>query len=115
MGRLLTFAALAFVLFVGWKRFGDRETRRPAVVSAEVMDVDIEIYTTSGCGYCKRAKAYMDEHQIAYVEKNVETDDALLREFHERGGNGVPYFIIDGEPLRGWNPESFEEALARGS
>ncbi len=115
VGRLLTFAALAFVLFVGWKRFGDREPRPMMTASAEGQDIDIEIYTTSRCGYCKRAMAYMDEHGIAYVEKNVETDTALLREFHERGGNGVPYFFIDGEPLRGWEPERFEQALARGS
>jgi glutaredoxin len=111
MGRYIIFAAIAFVLYVAWQRFGDREPR-PSL-SAET--VDIEIYTTSRCGYCRQAKAYMDDHGIEYLEKNVETDEALLREFHARGGQAVPYFFIHGEPMRGWEPARFEEALARGS
>jgi mycoredoxin len=112
MGRYFWWIAIAFVLYAGWQRFSDR---RPPPSSAVGQSADIEIYTTSRCGYCKRAKTYMDKHGIAYLEKNVETDSALLREFHERGGNGVPYFFINGEPLRGWEPARFEQALSRGS
>lgn len=115
MGRYLWWIAIAFVLYAGWQRFGDRESRPAPAYAAEATEVDIEVYTTSRCGYCKRAKAYMDKHGIAYVEKNVETDSSLLREFHERGGSGVPYFFINGEPLRGWEPARFEAALSRGS
>ena len=55
----------------------------------------------------------MDERDIEYLEKNVETDLELRREFHARGGRGVPYLYIHGEPLRGFDPAQFEKLRSR--
>ena len=29
------------------------------------------IYTTPSCASCRKAKAWLEEHQIEYVEKNI--------------------------------------------
>lgn len=117
MGRFIWFAAIAFVLYVGWQRFGGRDSTAPSdsYSADEVQFVDVEIYTTSTCGYCRQAKEYMDDRGIEYLEKNVESDRELQREFRDRGGRGVPYLFVNGEPMRGFNAERFEELLAKGS
>jgi hypothetical protein len=57
----------------------------------------------------------MDERGIAYLEKDVETDMDFKREYQERGGSGVPYLFVYGEPLHGWNPQRFEQLREQGS
>ena len=110
MSRFLKLAAFALALYFGWQHFSDR---KPPASSLAGQSADIEIYTTSRCPYCKQAMAYMDERDIEYLEKNVETDLELRREFHARGGRGVPYFYIHGEPLRGFDPAQFEKLRSR--
>src|SRR5687768_2544423 len=112
MSRFLKFAAFALVLYVGWQQFSSRATPAPSLAGQRA---GIEIYTTSRCQYCKQAMAYMDERGIEYLEKNVETDLELRREFHARGGRGVPYFYIHGESMRGFDPARFEKLRSAGS
>jgi len=107
MGRLLKFAAVVLGLYLGWQHFfGQAPAPTPTVAG---LSADIEIYTTTQCSYCKAAKAYMDERGIEYLEKNVETDLEARKEFHARGGRGVPYLYVYGEPMRGFNPDRFEK------
>jgi glutaredoxin len=80
--------------------------------------VRVEMYTTSWCGVCKRAKAYMSEHGISYVEYDVENDEsARARAFAVNPGGGVPTFIVDhNDVLVGFSPGALEasiEAAAR--
>ena len=111
MGRFFKFAAIALGLYFGWQQVSNREAQQSLVGQS----ADIEIYTTSRCGYCKQAKAYMDEHGIEYLEKNVETSMELRLEFRDRGGRGVPYLFVYGEPMRGFDAARFEQLRSQGS
>ncbi|MBM7650903.1 transcriptional regulator SpxA [Neobacillus cucumis] len=31
----------------------------------------VTLYTTPSCGSCRKAKAWFEEHQIAYIERNI--------------------------------------------
>lgn len=75
----------------------------PASASSEQApsaDGSLVVYTTGGCPYCRKAKAWLDEHQIAYQEKNVDADDAARAEWEKLGGRSVPLFAIDGEVVQ---------------
>ncbi len=111
MGRLLKFAAIFAGLYFGWQRF----TAPEPPPSRAGQHADIEIYTTTVCAYCKEAKAYMDARGIAYLEKDVENDEASRREFRDRGGRGVPYLFVYGEPMRGFDERRFEQLRSKGS
>lgn len=76
------------------------------------VQTKVEIYTASYCGECKRAKAYMQAHKIAFTEYDVEQDRNRLREFYQRGGKGIPLIFIGGEMMHGFEQERFEELLA---
>lgn len=62
----------------------------------------IEIYTTSTCPYCKRAKALLQQKGQQYEETNVE-DQAVRAKMTDRAGGvrTVPQIFIDGTHVGG--------------
>jgi glutaredoxin 3 len=63
----------------------------------------IEIYTTTICPYCVRAKTLLKKKGAAYEEINIETDDALRQTMMDRTGGRrtVPQIFIDGRHVGG--------------
>ncbi len=67
----------------------------------------VEIYTASYCSECQRAKTYLRDKGIAFIEYDVEKDRAHLREFYARGGRGIPYLFVNGRAMHGFDVERF--------
>ncbi len=63
----------------------------------------VEIYTTTVCPYCVRAKRLFERKGVAFTEIDVTTDDALRRFMTERSGGRrtVPQIFIDGTHVGG--------------
>jgi glutaredoxin 3 len=60
----------------------------------------VQMYTTTWCGYCVRAKALLDGRGIEYEEIHLEDDEGFRARLHElTGGWTVP---IDGRPIGGY-------------
>ena len=38
------------------------------------------LYTTVSCGSCRKAKAWLEEHQIDYIEKNIVSNSITVDE-----------------------------------
>lgn len=110
MKRLLL---LIIVAVAAVQAFGKRDAAAPVAV-ADRSEI-IEIYTTSFCGECKRAKAWLDRRDIDYVERDVERDIDLRREFYARGGKGTPLIFVYGERMDGFDSRRFEQLYARRS
>lgn len=58
--------------------------------------MEVIVYSTTTCPYCKMLKSYLDEKSIAYTEKLVDQDDSAREEMTKASGGflGVPYSII---------------------
>jgi glutaredoxin 3 len=68
----------------------------------------VELYTTTNCPFCVRAKRLLQARGIAYVEHDVGDDDELRDEIVRRTGRRtVPQIFIDQEAIGG-----FEELAA---
>ena len=79
---------------------------RPRVYPFAVARV--EIYTTSSCPFCVRAKRLLQARGIDYDEIDVEDDAALRADLVRRTGRRtVPQIFIDGVSIGG-----FEELAA---
>jgi len=65
----------------------------------------VEVYTTSMCPYCVRAKRLLQARGIAYEETDVGGDPALRAEVMERSGGRrtVPQIFIDGRSIGGYD------------
>jgi len=58
--------------------------------------MQIIIYSTTTCPYCKMLKDYLTEKKFAYMEKLVDMDEAAKTEMIASSGGflGVPFTII---------------------
>ena len=66
---------------------------------------NVVVYTSNTCPYCTLAKNYLEDKEVAYTEKNVQTDRAARQELMSMGHMGVPVIVIDGEEIVGFDKE----------
>ncbi len=63
--------------------------------------MQITVYTTTTCPYCRQLKEYLTQKKIAFTEKLVDQDDAAQKEMLAVSGGfqGIPFTLIkkDGE------------------
>lgn len=72
----------------------------------------VEIFTTPWCGYCKKAITYLKLNKIQYEEYDVSSNaSAAMHQQMLGGGGGVPFAVINGQKIRGWNKQAYASAL----
>lgn len=72
----------------------------------------ITVYTTPTCAYCKMAKAFLKEHNLAYEERDVAADAAAREEMIKKSGQmGVPVIEVDGRIIAGFNKTGLANLL----
>lgn len=77
-------------------------------------NVNITMYSTSWCGVCKRARAYMEAKHIGFTELDVDSDTAARKRALALNPQGsVPTFAVDDEVLIGFDPASLEARIDR--
>jgi pyruvate formate lyase activating enzyme len=74
----------------------------------------VTLFTASGCTRCKIVKKFMNEHDLAYDEKDIKTEgktdfQTFYRKHHKsifRGPNGVefPIYFFEGKIRQGLGP-----------
>lgn len=69
---------------------------------------NVTMYATSWCGFCYRARLFLDENNVPYTEIDIEEDEsaALRVEQWNRGNRIVPTIDIDGSVYT--NPSAAE-------
>jgi len=89
----------------------DSITRDSTTAIKQQDQPTVIIYSTEWCYWCKKAKAFMTENNIKFIEKDprIEKDfNELLMLAHQTGVsteklNAVPIFIIKNEIIIGFN------------
>lgn len=62
----------------------------------------VELYTSSWCPFCIRAKQILDNRQVTYTEFVMDGKDAELNEVKQKYGHStVPIVVIDDELVGG--------------
>lgn len=79
------------------------------------MSQEIVLYSAEMCGDCQLLKAFMDANGIAYELRDIRKQPEHAEELEQRTGKqGVPFLVIDGEWVRGYEPgQPFSEEFAR--
>lgn len=66
------------------------------------MSVPVQVYVTTYCPYCVRAKALLDKRGIPYETIDVGGDDAKRKWLADTTGRRtVPQIFIDGKAIGG--------------
>lgn len=72
----------------------------------------VTIYSTPTCGYCKMAKAYFQENNVAFTEKDVSVDTAARDDMIKKSGQlGVPVIDVDGTLIVGFDKPKLAKLL----
>lgn len=69
----------------------------------------IVMYSTTRCGHCNEARAFMNRKRIPFTEYDVERSAKGRRDHERLGGGGVPLILVGKEKMRGFT----EKALMR--
>lgn len=72
----------------------------------------VKVYSTSICPWCIKAKQFLSEHKIKYMDINVADDQKAAQEMIDKSGQmGVPVLDIGGKIIVGFNIEAVKKAL----
>jgi len=98
-GKVFVISLLVLVMFVG----------------LAVATPKVELYITSWCPYCQKARDFFRAKGIPFTEYDIEKDkEAAIRKRHLDNRNGVPFVVIDGRGIHGYSEAAYE-AVLKGS
>ena len=72
----------------------------------------VELYSTAWCVYCRKAREFFRSRGIAFVEYDIEKDeDAARRKNQLTDRRGVPFVVINGTGIYGYDQGAYIRAL----
>jgi len=79
--------------------------------SSSDKTANVRIFTTPWCGYCKKAKTYLQLRRTPFEELDVEASDSAKAEYQSIGGRGVPVILVGNQRMDGYSEERLEWML----
>ncbi|MDD1673803.1 MAG: FAD-dependent oxidoreductase [Methanomicrobiales archaeon] len=78
--------------------------------------VEVKVYSTKNCPYCRMTKAFLEKHGIKYVDIDVGADKEAAQEMIDISGQfGVPVTIWGDEMIVGFDSEKLNELVGIGA
>jgi len=107
--------ALALVVVVGRAvlDMARENAARPASADVTAAGTHVVVYTTKWCPACRATRKWLEQKQIAYDDRDVESDPVAAAAFRKLGGRTVPTFDIDGEVKAGFDPAWVSRAIEK--
>lgn len=70
-----------------------------------MRDMHVIVYSAAWCRDCRQAKRFLEEHQIAYTEIDIERVPGAAEEVMRHvGKRAIPQFVIDGQWVQPYRP-----------
>ncbi|MPN23000.1 Glutaredoxin 3 [bioreactor metagenome] len=63
----------------------------------------VEIYTSDTCIQCKKAKEYLKNNNIEFIEYNISSNEEFKRELIKKGYLSVPIIVVDNQDILGFD------------
>jgi glutaredoxin-like YruB-family protein len=74
--------------------------------------MNVTIYSTPTCPYCRMAKEYLTKKGIKFTDMNVAESREKAQEMIDKSGQmGVPVIDINGRILVGFDKEALDKEL----
>jgi glutaredoxin len=74
---------------------------------------EVIMYATQTCGYCVRARAWLEARNVAWDERDIERSESAHKEWTALGGVGTPVIVINGKAFTGFAEASLDAELAK--
>ena len=72
-------------------------------------DKQVTMYSTSWCGYCRKARELFTRQGIPFKELDIEKSAQAKQEYYALNGRGVPLILIDNEQMTGFSVRTFKQ------
>ena len=70
-------------------------------------------FGTAWCGWCRKTLGFLTRRGVAFENRDIEANDMWKEELIEKtGGTSIPVVEIDGEIIRGYDPDRMDELLS---
>lgn len=77
-------------------------------------NIGVVVYSGAHCPACIKAKEYLEELGIDYIEKNVDENLEAKSELSKLGTESLPTLIIQGQVIIGFSKRRISEAVRIG-
>ena len=72
----------------------------------------VELYSTAWCVYCRKAREFFRSRGIAFIEYDIEKDENAARRKNQlTDRRGVPFAVINGKQIHGFDQGAYIRAL----
>jgi len=88
-----------------------RKTQAAAGGVATAPANSVRIYTASWCGNCRSAKAYLNQHRIAFQEFDIDSATGMEAYARAGGGRGVPLLLVGAQRVEGFSESAYDAVL----
>lgn len=75
----------------------------------------VVMYSTSWCGYCKKARKYFKANNIKFSEYDIEKDRSAKIEYQKLGATGVPVILFKDRRMNGFSAANFRRLYESGA
>lgn len=65
------------------------------------------MYSTSWCGYCRKARQHFAGNNIPFREYDIEKSKKAAKEYKKLNGRGVPVILIGKQRMNGFSVNAF--------
>ena len=73
--------------------------------------MEVVIYTNDGCSACARAKGFLKEHGVGFIEKNIADDATTRDELIGLGFRAVPVIKVGNDTMLGFSAARLRRML----
>ncbi len=74
--------------------------------------MDVKVYSTPTCPWCKRTKEFLDKNGVEYEDVNVSGNQEAAQEMVKKSKQmGVPVVDVDGTIVVGYDEDALRKAL----
>ena len=86
-------------------------TLRTAPSAGTAQTQRVRLLSTTWCGYCKKAAAYLRSRGTPFEELDVEKSSQGKREYDALGGRGVPIVLVGDRRMDGYDQTTLAAML----
>ena len=80
-----------------------------SIISKRSKSKSVVMYSTSWCGYCKKAAKHFRKNNIPFTEYDIEKSAKGARDYKRLKGRGVPVILIGDKRMNGFSARTFDK------
>jgi glutaredoxin len=78
---------------------------------ASARPLEVTMYATDWCGYCRQAREFFSRNGIRYAELDIEKSASAHAEYKGLGGRGVPLIVVGEQRMSGFSEARLMQML----